>query len=270
MITLANSYRFCDFHDHRDWQAPLLTMMRAHDLRGTILLAPEGINIALAGARPEVDHVLDVMMGDARFADLSVFYTDVADMPFGKAKVKLKKEIIAFGHPTAPQQKTGTQLDPKAWDALLAQPDVQVLDTRNAYETHLGSFQGAIDPQVDDFREITARLPELLPDKSAPVAMYCTGGVRCEKLSSWMLDQGYQHLYQLEGGIIRYLDETAPERSNWRGDCYVFDERIGVGHGNRANEGLAFCRACGHPLRPADRARQPGADHMECRFCRTA
>lgn len=247
MITLANSYRFCDFADHNEWQARLLAMMRERELRGTILLAPEGMNLSLAGAREDVDEVLDAIMADARFADVPVFYTDVADMPFGSAKVKVKREIIAFGHPTAPHRTTGTHLDPEQWDALLERPEVQVLDARNAYETYLGGFRGAIDPQVDSFRELADKLPDLLPDKSAPVAMYCTGGIRCVKLSSWMMDQGYQQLYQLEGGIIRYLEEVAPEHSNWRGDCYVFDERIGVGHGNRANETLSFRRACGHP-----------------------
>jgi UPF0176 protein len=188
------------------------------------------------------------------------------EIPFQRAKVRLKREIITLGLPSDVPARTGVILSPEKWNELLDQPDTILLDTRNTYETHLGTFENAIVWPLRDFQELPEKILKNI-DKKQKIAMFCTGGVRCEKLSSWMLGEGYEEIYQLDGGIVHYLNEMPEEKSKWQGECYVFDERVAVGHGCKASETATMCAPCGHALTPEDRADLRYQEGASCPFC---
>ncbi|MDG1286628.1 MAG: rhodanese-like domain-containing protein [Rickettsiales bacterium] len=268
MTTIATFYRFADFNDFEAWRQPLREMMDQNDVRGTILLAPEGLNSTISGPAQSVQLVLDHLQADTRFADLDVKYSKDTAHPFARPKVKLKKSIITMGDIETPDAvcATGKQCTPQEWDVLVDDPDVAILDTRNEYETYLGTFENATLWPMRSFSEIIAKV-ETSFDKTQKIAMFCTGGVRCEKLSSWMLQNGYENLYQLEGGIVRYLEKTPEARSKWQGSCYVFDERIAVGHGNKPAKDVSLCPNCDHPLREEDRNHLAYLPAIQCGHC---
>ncbi len=268
MTTIATFYRFADFNDYEAWRTPLRKMMDEHDVRGTILLAPEGLNSTISGPAESVKLVLDHLQTDKRFADLDVKYSIDTDHPFAKPKVKLKKSIITMGDIETPDAVciSGKQCTPQEWDALVDDPDVAILDTRNEYETYLGTFENAILWPMRSFSEIIEKVQTTF-DKTQKIAMFCTGGVRCEKLSSWMLQNGYENLYQLEGGIVRYLEQTPEAKSKWIGSCYVFDERIAVGHGNKPAKDVSLCPNCDHPLLESDRNHPAYLPAIQCGHC---
>jgi UPF0176 protein len=232
MPAVAAFYRFTPLPDPAALALRLGAVAEAGAVRGTILLAPEGINGTVAGPREGVEALLASLRAIPGCESLAPQWSTAAAMPFGRLKVRLKREIVALGMPAVDARATGTRVAPADWHALLDDPDVAVIDTRNAFEVAMGSFPGAIDPATARFRDFpawwTAHRDRLAGRR---IAMLCTGGIRCEKASAWLLTQGLTEVLQLDGGILRYLAETPPETSRWQGACFVFDERGALGPG---------------------------------------
>jgi UPF0176 protein len=227
-IVIATFYHFTRLEDYQSLRPVIVDFCNRHDIKGIILLAQEGINATIAGSRSNVDALLSYLRSDPRLQKLEhkEDYCDV--MPCHKLRVRLKKELVKFGvEGIDPSQEVGIYVEPKDWNALIADPDVLVIDTRNVYEVDFGTFEGAIDPNLDFFYEFPKYVEENLSDrKHQKIAMFCTGGIRCEKASAYMLAQGFDEVYHLKGGILKYLAEVPPEESLWQGECFVFDDRI--------------------------------------------
>jgi UPF0176 protein len=248
---VASFYKFVLLPDCRQWRDRLFEHCTQQDVKGTILLAAEGINGTICGRESGVRSVLAVLATDDRFAALGVKESWVDRPSFAKLKVKVKSEIVTFGQPQAnPAEQVGTYVRPEDWNALIQDPEVLVIDTRNDFEVGVGSFQGAVNPQTESFREFPDYVAQLDPTQHKKVAMFCTGGIRCEKASAYMLTQGFESVYHLEGGILNYLETVDPNRSLWEGECYVFDQRVTVTHGVQPGT-YANCAGCGHPVSPA-------------------
>ncbi len=248
----AAFYKFVDLPDYEARKAPLLAFCESRQVKGMILLAREGINSTIAGAADDVHAVLAYLRSDPLLADLQHKESWSDKAPFYRMKVRLKKEIVTMQVPgISPTTMAGTYVKPEDWNALISAPDVVVVDTRNDYEVEIGTFAGAIDPHIKSFAELPAWVEqsELLGQsgKKPRVAMFCTGGIRCEKSTAYMRAQGYDEVYHLEGGILKYLETIPPEQSMWQGECFVFDERVSVGHGLVPGP-HGLCRACRHPL----------------------
>ncbi|MBI3698962.1 MAG: rhodanese-related sulfurtransferase [Afipia sp.] len=234
---VAAFYQFVALPDFEALREPLRNMCVALGIKGIVLLAAEGINGTVAGTDVAIDALMNQLQnGDlfgGRLGNLELKFSTAAEMPFNRMKVRLKTEIVRLGDPqTDPNEKVGVYVDAKDWNALIVQPDVLVLDTRNAFEVEMGTFEGAVDPKITRFGEFpqyAAR--ELDAGKHRKIAMFCTGGIRCEKASSYLLSQGFDEVYHLKGGILKYLEEIPAEQSKWRGECFVFDQRIALGHG---------------------------------------
>jgi UPF0176 protein len=236
---VAAFYQFASLPDFRDLREPLRALCSDLQLKGSVLLAHEGINGTLAG-RPEAINrfVAALRHGDlfgARLDHLELKFSFATMMPFGRLKVRLKKEIVTFGDTaTDPTREVGAYVEPRDWNELIAAPDTVLIDTRNAFEVAIGTFEGAIDPAIasfGQFKDFAAR--HLDPKRDRKIAMFCTGGIRCEKASSYLLSQGFAEVYHLKGGILNYLEHVAESESRWRGECFVFDDRIALGHGLR-------------------------------------
>lgn len=248
-IVIAALYKFIDFPDYKEWQPTLKQLCLEQKIRGTLLLASEGINGTVAGPRAGIDLLLSTLKKDARLKDLEHKESYAESYPFYRLKVRLKKEIVTLGIPgLSPAQKTGTYVKPEDWNDLISQPDVVLLETRNDYEVAIGKFKGFIDPKITTFREFPAYVRKNLdPKKHKKIAMDCTGGIRCEKASAFMLAEGFEEVYQLEGGILKYLETVPSENSLWEGECFVFDNRVavteGVEHGH-----FGLCFGCRHPI----------------------
>lgn len=248
-------YKFVALPDFEARKPPLLALCQEHRVKGLILLAREGINSTIAGAPDDVRAVLAWLRADPLLADLQHKESWSEKAPFHRMKVRLKKEIVTMNVPgISPTQMSGTYVKPQDWNALIANPEVLVVDTRNDYEVEIGSFANAINPQLKTFAELPAWLDAHAPlaaakasGKKPKVAMFCTGGIRCEKSTAYMRAQGFEEVFHLEGGILKYLETVAPENSLWRGECFVFDERVSVGHGLVPGP-HALCRACRQPL----------------------
>lgn len=253
-------YRFVTLADYRDLRQPLLAVMVENDIKGTILLAEEGINGTVAGSELAIESLLAWFNKDARLSGLAPKYAWHDEPPFYRSKVKLKKEIVTMGVPgTDPTQLVGTYVKPADWNALISDPDVLVIDTRNDYEVHIGSYENAVNPDITNFRELPAYLEaNLSDDKSQKIAMFCTGGIRCEKSTALLKKQGYENVYHLEGGILKYLEEVPEEESSWWGDCFVFDRRVAVNHKLEKGE-YEECHACRMPLT----ADEQGSPHYQ-------
>ncbi len=228
--TVIAFYKFIDITDLPELQAAIARFCKAQSILGTILLAPEGINGTIAGLDENITAVVDFLHAYAPFADLNFRYTYAEFNPFYKMKVKLKKEIVALGVPNIyPAQKTGIQVPPETWNQVISDPEIFLIDTRNTYEFGLGTFKGAKDPETDVFREFPDYVKQNLdPNKHKKIAMFCTGGIRCEKASSYLLEQGFSNVYQLQGGILNYLEKMPTENSTWEGECFIFDNRITI------------------------------------------
>ena len=267
-IVVAALYHFATLENFRDMQEPV--RQRCHELgiRGTLLLAEEGINGTISGTRTGVDDILDYLRADARLAGLDHKESFSDRHPFRRLKVKLKKEIVTLGVPGVdPNKIVGSYVEPEDWNALISDPDVLVIDTRNDYEVAIGTFRNAVDPETRTFREFPDYIRQHFnPEQHKKVAMFCTGGIRCEKASSFMRAEGFPEVYHLKGGILKYLEKVKPEDSLWEGECFVFDHRVGVTHG--LGEGTAeMCFGCGHPVTPEERT-QPGYEHgVSCPYC---
>jgi UPF0176 protein len=227
---VAAFYHFTDLPDYELLRNPLKEFCDAHQLRGTILLAKEGINSTIAGSRVAIDALLAYLRSDPRLQDLEHKESYCQGIPFQRMKVRLKKEIVTLGVPDIdPRHRVGKYVDPQDWNQLIIDPDVIVIDTRNNYEVEFGTFQGAINPDLDAFGEFPNYVKEQLdPQKHQKVAMFCTGGIRCEKASAYMLSQGFSEVYHLKGGILKYIEEVPKEESIWEGTCFVFDDRVSI------------------------------------------
>ena len=238
-LKVAAFYQFVALPDFRERRAPLLALCVQLGLKGSVLLAQEGINGTVAGPAAGIDALVAEFrhgpLFGGRLDNLELKFSHASEMPFQRMKVRLKKEIVTLGDPTAdPTRQVGTYVDAADWNALIASPDTLLLDTRNAFEVAMGTFDGAIDPGIASFgafKEFTAH--HLDPAKHKRIAMFCTGGIRCEKASSHLLAKGFAEVYHLKGGILKYLEAVPENESRWRGECFVFDERVALGHGLR-------------------------------------
>lgn len=264
----AALYKFVELSDFADLRAPLLACCEANQVVGTILLAEEGINGTIAGAPENVYAVLAFLRSDARFADLVHKESYSKKPPFYRLKVRLKREIVTLGVPDInPSQMAGQYVKPEEWNKLLDDPDVVVVDVRNDYEVSIGTFKGAINPQTKSFSE----LPEWVEQETAlqhkpKVAMFCTGGIRCEKSTAFLRKVGFDEVYHLEGGILKYLEVVPEAESRWEGECFVFDERVTVGQGLKPGD-YELCRGCGHPISPEDRTSELFVMGVSCAYC---
>jgi len=269
MITVCALYHFTRFEDPAVLRRPLLDLCAQEGITGTLLLAKEGINGTVAGGREGIERVLAHIRSLPGCADLEWKFSTASAPPFGRMKVRLKREIVTMGQPDVdPRARVGHYLSPEDWNDLIAQDDVVVIDTRNDYEVAIGTFEGAIDPHTKSFREF----PRWWEENKARfhnkrIAMFCTGGIRCEKSTNYLLGQGIDEVYHLKGGILKYLEEMPEADSRWHGDCFVFDERVSVGHGLKEGP-HTLCRACRRPLEPDDLKRPDYEEGVCCHRCK--
>ncbi len=266
--TVAALYHFVSFPDFRAFQEPLQALCDANGVKGTLLLAHEGINGTIAGPQQGIANVLDFLRARPEFAGLTHKESYASKPPFLRMKVRLKKEIVTMGvEDIDPKKVVGTYVEPKDWNDLISDPDTILIDTRNDYETAIGLFKGAIDPNIKTFREFPdwVRNNPGLHNKPK-IAMYCTGGIRCEKSTAFAKQMGFDEVYHLKGGILKYLEEVPEEESLWEGECFVFDERVSVGHG-LAEGDYKLCRACRHPLTAEEIAAPEYEDGVSCPHC---
>ncbi len=267
-ITVAALYRFVRLDDHASLQQPLLELMRRVRVRGTLLLAGEGINGTIAGPLSGITAVLDHLNSDARLSPLEVKISSCDEPPFKRSRVRLKKEIVTLGvDGIDPNDCVGTYVEPENWNALISQPDVIVIDTRNDYEVAIGAFDGAINPHTESFRDFPAFVDEHLdPAKHTRVAMYCTGGIRCEKSTALLKQKGFGEVYHLRGGILKYLERVPENESTWSGECFVFDERVSVKHGLSVGDKV-LCYGCGWPVSSDDQSHPSFRAGVHCPRC---
>lgn len=261
-------YKFVAMPDYQQLRAPLLNTCLELDILGTILLAEEGINGTVSGT-PEALHSLFMWLHkQPGLEDLAYKAAWAAEQPFYRMKVRLKQEIVSLGvDGIDPTREVGDYVAPKDWDKLIERQDVRLIDTRNDYEVHLGTFKGAEDPDTRSFREFPDWVQQNLdPAKDRHVAMFCTGGIRCEKATALLKQQGFENVYHLEGGILNYLESMPAEKSSWEGDCFVFDNRVTVDHQLRQGD-LEVCPACRMPVTEADRASPMFELHVSCPKC---
>ena len=268
----AAFYKFVDLPDFADLKPPLMACCEANEVKGMILLAQEGINSTIAGPEAGVRTVLATLRQNPQFADLQHKEAWSSKLPFYRMKVRLKKEIVTMGVPdVSPTKMAGTYVKPQDWNALISDPNVVVVDTRNDYEVGIGTFTGALNPDIQSFSQLpdwVATHAALNPStgQKPKVAMFCTGGIRCEKSTALLRAQGYDEVFHLEGGILKYLEAVPEAESLWEGQCFVFDERVSVGHGLvPGSHGL--CRACRHPLNDADMASPLFEAGVSCPKC---
>lgn len=268
---VAALYKFVLLDDFQDLQMPLLKVCQSNKVKGTLLLAREGINGTIAGTREGMDAVISYLHTDPRFCDLEYKESFAQTMPFYRMKVRLKKEIVTLGVSTVdPTQRVGIYVEPEHWNNLINDPEVVVIDTRNTYEVAIGKFKRAKNPRTQTFREFPQFVQSHLdPQKHKKVAMYCTGGIRCEKASSYMLQAGFEEVYHLKGGILKYLEKVPAHQSLWEGQCFVFDQRTAVKEGLSPGD-FSSCHACRHPLSKEDRASSCFEEGISCPHCYNA
>jgi len=268
---VAALYRFVRLEDYKNLRDPLLAFCAARGVRGTLLLAYEGINGTIAGTQQAIAEVLTYLRSDDRLADLECKFSYNTDRPFLRMKVKLKKEIVTMGRPDIdPKQCVGRYASPEEWNALVDDPDCLVIDTRNNYEVEIGTFEGAINPNTTSFREFPEWVEENLdPSKHKKVAMFCTGGIRCEKSTSLLVSMGFEDVWHLQGGILNYLENTPIERSRWNGECFVFDSRVAVDH-HLEKGSYDQCYACRFPIDEAQKTSDLYVPGVSCPRCHDA
>lgn len=268
MYTIAALYHFTRFQNPADIKPALLDLCVSQEVKGSLLLANEGINGTIAGPRAGIDAVLAHIKSLPGCSNLEWKEAVSDHPPFGKMKVRLKKEIVTMGQPDVdPRARVGNYIEPKDWNDLIRQDDVVVIDTRNDYEVAIGTFEGAVDPKTVSFGEFPAWW-EKNQDRfhNKRVAMFCTGGIRCEKSTNYLLGQGVEDVYHLKGGILRYLEEMPAEDSTWQGECFVFDNRVSVGHGLEEGPHL-LCHGCRRPILPEDMKRPEFELGVSCHLC---
>lgn len=265
---IAAFYRFVSVPDVSARVASVKARLEALGICGTMLIAPEGVNGTMAGSPDSVEGLVALLATEFGLPVEEIKFSEAAEKPFKRLKVRPKKEIITFKEEGAdPTKHVGQYVSAKDWNALISDPDVVVLDTRNIYETMIGTYEGAVVPPIEVFTEFSKYVRENLdPKKHQKIAMFCTGGIRCEKASAFMLSEGFPEVYHLKGGILKYLEEIPAAESKWQGECYVFDRRVAVGHGLKPAE-LGMCYSCGYPLRPEDTAHPHYEEGVSCRHC---
>jgi len=265
---VAALYHFAPLPDYAALREPLQNMCDMLELTGTLLLASEGINGTIAGTDTAIEQILAFLRADTRLRDLEDKKSRAEDNPFYRMKVRLKKEIVTMGvDGIDPNKVVGTYVEPSDWNDLISDPDVVLIDTRNDYEVEIGTFKGALNPDTQTFREF----PQWVEDnrdklKKPKVAMFCTGGIRCEKASSFMKQEGFDEVYHLKGGILKYLETQAQETSLWEGDCFVFDQRVAVGHGLSESD-YDQCFACRYPITEAEKQHPLYVKGVSCPRC---
>ena len=267
-VGVVTLYRFAKFPDFEIFREPLYNLMLKESVVGTFLVAPEGINGTIAGSRKSVDAVLAWLAKDSRFLDLEAKESYVDELPFYRTKVKLKKEIVTMGvEDIDPSDLVGTYVEPGDWNDLISDPDVLLLDTRNKYEVKIGTFENAVNPETETFRDFPQYASQTLnPKNHKKVAMFCTGGIRCEKSTAYLKQQGFEEVYHLKGGILNYLERIPEENSKWQGECFVFDNRVTVNH--RLEQGsYDQCHACRMPITEKDKKNEHYAKGLSCHNC---
>jgi UPF0176 protein len=254
-------YKFVEIADPAGLRPSLLAACNAREIKGSILLAQEGINGTISGEAEKLADFFTWLRQDPRFSDLETKESPSNGHAFRRMKVRLKREIVTLGVPEAnPAKAVGIYVAAKDWNELISSPDVILVDTRNKYEFKIGTFKGAIDPKTRSFRQFPDFVRENLdPERHTRVATFCTGGIRCEKATSYLLQQGFKEVYHLEGGILKYLETVPEEESLWEGECFVFDERVALGHGVEIGT-HGMCKSCGSPMSRDDAAAHPCPD----------
>ncbi len=265
---VAALYRFCRLERFESLRAPLAEFCCTRGIKGTLLLAREGINGTVAGGEAAIGELIAHLQSIPEFTGLEVKYSHAAEMPFHRMKVRLKREIVTMGvDDVDPIRSVGTYVEAGDWNALISDPDTILIDTRNDYEVALGSFEGAVDPQTSSFREFPRWIEEHRGDlENKKIAMFCTGGIRCEKATAFVKSLGFEDVFHLKGGILKYLEQVPEAESRWQGECFVFDERVSVSHG-LAEGDAQLCRACRHPLTAKDLASPKYQAGISCSYC---
>lgn len=267
-IVIAALYKFVALPDFQQLREPLLAECLRLGIKGTLLLAHEGINGTVSGTRQGIDGLLAYLKRDPRLLDLEHKESLEDEQPFYRMKVKLKKEIVTMGvGDIDPNETVGTYVEPRDWNALIRSPDVTLIDTRNYYEYEIGTFDGAVNPNTESFRELPQFVAQNLnPGKHKKVAMFCTGGIRCEKSTAYLKKQGFEEVYHLKGGILKYLEEIPPAESLWRGECFVFDNRVAVNHALEKGQ-YDLCHGCRHPITQQDKQSEKYSPGVTCPRC---
>ncbi|MDT8283500.1 MAG: rhodanese-related sulfurtransferase [Gammaproteobacteria bacterium] len=268
VIVVSALYHFVDFDDYQDLRQPLYDFMMENHIKGTILLAKEGINGTVAGAKMSIDKLHNWLRSDQRFQDLRTKESYDDEMPFYRTRVKLKKEIVTMGvEGIDPNHIVGSYVKPEDWNDLISDPDVTLVDTRNDYEFAIGSFRNAINPETETFRQFPDYVKKHLdPEKHKKVAMFCTGGIRCEKSTAYLKQQGFEEVYHLQGGILKYLETVPEDETQWDGECFVFDNRVSVDH--KLNKGTYDqCHACRLPITEQDKQSEKYVQGVSCPYC---
>lgn len=265
---IATFYKFANISDLTATKQQILTWCQAQELKGTIILAEEGINGTIAGKEKAIATVINQLRSLPNLSTLEYRKSTASKLPFVRLKVKIKSEIVTLGLPEInPNQQVGTYVNPQDWNLVISDPDIVVIDTRNDYEVEIGSFKRAKNPQTESFRKFPEYVAQNLnPQENPKVAMFCTGGIRCEKASSYLLSQGFKEVYHLKGGILKYLEEVPPEESMWSGECFVFDGRVAVKEGLEPGS-HELCYACGHPINQNDKNSFQYEPNISCPYC---
>lgn len=259
-------YKFVAIDDVNAFRTALLDICDQAQMRGSILLAPEGINGTVAGSRSGTTKLFDWLRSHPHLEDLQTKESASVELPFRRMKVRPKKEIVTFRQDVDPTTNVGTYIDPTDWNQVISDPDVLVIDTRNEEEVAIGSFENAVDPHTETFTEFADFVETLDPDETPKIAMFCTGGIRCEKASAYMLDKGFSQVMHLRGGILQYLEDIPAEESMWKGECFVFDERVTVDHDLQPGD-YTLCRGCRRALDQADRSSNGYEEGVSCGSC---
>jgi len=267
-IVVCALYKFVTLEKFQDLRQPLLKVMEYNNIRGTLLLASEGINGTVAGNRKGIDRLMAWFEKDGRLGNIVTKESFEASNPFYRTKVKLKKEIVTMGiEGIDPKQVVGTYIKPKDWNALISDPDVVLVDTRNDYEVKVGTFEGALNPNTTNFREFPQYVSDNLdPKANKKVAMFCTGGIRCEKSTAYLKEQGFDEVYHLQGGILKYLEEVPEEDTMWQGECFVFDNRVTVNHQLEKGQ-YDQCHACRLPITKEEQTSDKFLEGISCPYC---
>ena len=267
MYTIAAIYKFVNLPNYEELQKPIKEKCVQLNIIGTLLLAEEGINGTIAGSDSDIDEILAFLRSCQGFEDLEAKISYASQQPFYRLKVRLKQEIVTMGvEGVSPTTQVGEYIAPRDWNSLISDPDVVVIDTRNDYESCVGSFARAIHPNTRNFREFPTWLEQQNIKKDTKIAMFCTGGIRCEKATSYMKSLGYDAVFHLKGGILKYLEEINPSDSLWNGSCFVFDQRVGVEH-SLVESPLSLCYACGFPVTHKDKEHETYEAGVSCPRC---
>ena len=267
-FSIAAFYRFVALPDYQDLRPQIFQRALELGIKGTILLAAEGINATISGTLDNLEAFFAYLAQDERLQEMDTKWSKDENNPFPRLKVRLKKEIVTLGVPVDPTQKVGEYVAPENWNQLISDPDVLLIDTRNDYEVKVGTFKGAVDPKTQSFGEFPQYVKHNVKEKKRKIAMFCTGGIRCEKATSYMLDQGFEQVYHLKGGILNYLEKVPAKESLWEGECFVFDGRVAVENGVKIGH-YGMCRGCGMPVTEEEQHSPFFEEGVTCPKCYT-